>query len=722
MKNILNIDNGIPTLLSNVDDGTNTLYINDELVPSSEWTGTGYYAFTSGGLTFTIQKIRDDSGNIMLQLIEQSGGTSYRMIKAISAGDKYYSIEDPAEIDLADGDYMPFYDTSAGRKKKTLWSNIVDKIKSSFVQKSGDTMSGALTFSTIQGIKYTGTKATYPMIKFIDNTGDEYGNGILIGGGGLTIVGGGESADTFASGKSGGEESLYLTNDGNVIVVTNLQNGTSYGKTFTFGNDGIFNSPSTIKQNNVPVVTSYDHPTNARYGGTGSTTKIKIKINSTASWMLCFTVVLYQGYRATKVMISGYNYGANHWYQPEAVIIADSDNSQLIPVYFGYDATNQLWVGFDGGSYTGVAIIDVCNGYTQISNYDNLFTISNASSLTTEQTVINAYFYAYECTNAQNANYASSAGTANNSSKLGGYSASTSATGNTIAMRQANGYLYATYFNQSSGAETPTSSSYVIYCNSDGFFRKSSIANMKSLIDTNTWRGIQNNLTSTSTTDSLSANQGRLLANGSARDSTKLPLAGGTCTGKVYSIDTIGTSEVLLGITRVTAGSSGTTINGKSYSGAGRVRIFGGTNAAYHSDILPNSSLNGNRTVTLPATTGTLSYASSSRRVKTNIRAMTDEEAQKLLGIDIIKFDYKEFWNNGEKNQSGLIAEDVIKIIPEAVHIRKEYDANLPVDEEHNFPPEVEYTKFVPYLIKMVQIQQEQINELKSEIKALKEG
>ena len=51
------------------------------------------------------------------------------------------------------------------------------------------------------------------------------------------------------------------------------------------------------------------------------------------------------------------------------------------------------------------------------------------------------------------------------------------------------------------------------------------------LTDTDTWRGIQNNLTSTSTTDSLSANQGRLLANGSARDNTKLPLAGGTMTG-----------------------------------------------------------------------------------------------------------------------------------------------------------------------------------------------
>lgn len=37
----------------------------------------------------------------------------------------------------------------------------------------------------------------------------------------------------------------------------------------------------------------------------------------------------------------------------------------------------------------------------------------------------------------------------------------------------------------------------------------------------NTWRGVQNNLTSDSTSDSLTAAQGKALANGSARDSTK---------------------------------------------------------------------------------------------------------------------------------------------------------------------------------------------------------
>ena len=59
-----------------------------------------------------------------------------------------------------------------------------------------------------------------------------------------------------------------------------------------------------------------------------------------------------------------------------------------------------------------------------------------------------------------------------------------------------------------------------------------------------THRGIQNNLTSTSAVDSLSAAQGRLLANGSARDSTKLALTGGTMTGNTvvsnYGIGNVG--------------------------------------------------------------------------------------------------------------------------------------------------------------------------------------
>lgn len=93
-------------------------------------------------------------------------------------------------------------------------------------------------------IKYQGTKATYPMIKFKDNTADANGNGIVIGGGGLTIVGGGESADTaLAQYSTGGSEALELVNDGAVNIRSNLQNGWGSRKDFIFNTSGYIETP-----------------------------------------------------------------------------------------------------------------------------------------------------------------------------------------------------------------------------------------------------------------------------------------------------------------------------------------------------------------------------------------------------------------------------------------------------------------------------------------------
>lgn len=47
----------------------------------------------------------------------------------------YYSPNDTAETDIQDGDYFPFFDISAGTsgaKRKTLWSNIKNKLRSYF--------------------------------------------------------------------------------------------------------------------------------------------------------------------------------------------------------------------------------------------------------------------------------------------------------------------------------------------------------------------------------------------------------------------------------------------------------------------------------------------------------------------------------------------------------------------------------------------------------------
>ena len=108
----------------------------------------------------------------------------------------------------------------------------------SYLPLSGGTMTGNLTLKGAH-IYFAGTKATNRIIRFIDNTSDAYGNGISIGGGGQTIIGGGESADTMAAqAGNAGAESMWIGNDGNIEFYTNLQSGWAYGKKSYFDTNG----------------------------------------------------------------------------------------------------------------------------------------------------------------------------------------------------------------------------------------------------------------------------------------------------------------------------------------------------------------------------------------------------------------------------------------------------------------------------------------------------
>ena len=109
----------------------------------------------------------------------------------------------------------------------------------------------------------------------------------------------------------------------------------------------------------------------------------------------------------------------------------------------------------------------------------------------------------------------------------------------------------------------------------------------------------------------------------------------------------------------------------------------------------------------------------SSRHAKENIKEITDEEAKKLLETKPVSFDFKD----GTKDKRGLIAEEIEEIYPNLVNYpvgtskeTYEYDENEP-DKVIG----LDYIGFIPYLIKMVQIQQKEIDELKAEIKAMKE-
>lgn len=115
----------------------------------------------------------------------------------------------------------------------------------------------------------------------------------------------------------------------------------------------------------------------------------KIAINSYTSWMMYFRIRVYKSYSYFDIDVSGYNYGAQHWYQPKAKLVSSDQVS--IQVRFGYDSDYHLWVAIPYGNYTGITIYDVVNGYTQAAK-EGLFTISYVTSLSgSTQSTITAY-------------------------------------------------------------------------------------------------------------------------------------------------------------------------------------------------------------------------------------------------------------------------------------------------------------------------------------------
>jgi len=137
-------------------------------------------------------------------------------------------------------------------------------------------------------------------------------------------------------------------------------------------------------------------------------------------------------------------------------------------------------------------------------------------------------------------------------------------------------------------------------------------------------------------------------------------------------------------------------IVGRGYSAAYPFYIYktGGTGSGYRYFI--NSS--GNHTFTGDVTvTGTITE-SSSKTIKQNINPITDALSL-IKNITGYTYDRKD---GTAKNQSGLIAEEIVQVLPGVVSY--DVDGN---------PSGVQYTKIIAYLV-------ESIKELKSELDSLK--
>ena len=119
---------------------------------------------------------------------------------------------------------------------------------------------------------------------------------------------------------------------------------------------------------------------------------------------------------------------------------------------------------------------------------------------------------------------------------------------------------------------------------------------------------------------------------------------------------------------------------------------------------------------------GSLNHESY-RGAKENITAADAERIQKILDIPVEVFDYRPGFGSNKKDVVGMIVDEVQDIIPEAVIIPEDWDETefneLLGDMGNKAIPGIDYTVFVPYLIGLVQLQQQQIDNLKTRCDAL---
>lgn len=118
---------------------------------------------------------------------------------------------------MTDGTYIRSYNGKSTRLDNLCLG--ADNNSYRFYVNGNSYFSDNISIKAGKEIKSVGTKATTSIIRFLDNTGDIYGNGISIGGGGVAILGAGGSASALSV--SAGLETLYLLSDGSINIESN---------------------------------------------------------------------------------------------------------------------------------------------------------------------------------------------------------------------------------------------------------------------------------------------------------------------------------------------------------------------------------------------------------------------------------------------------------------------------------------------------------------------
>ena len=242
--------------------------------------------------------------------------------------------------------------------------------------------------------------------------------------------------------------------------------------------------------------------------------------------------------------------------------------------------------------------------------------------------------------------------------------------------------------------------------------------------DTNTWRGIQNNLSSDSTTDSLSAAQGKKLKN-LIDEKTDIHNLNYGIKFSSSSMDS-NASQNTLYPAKYENGAYSKSTGVSTYANRNNT-IHIGTSSNMFGDICLAGGItslgvyNVTTTTNLPVSVTSQGYlrrykSGSSLMIKNHIYKIGYDEAKELLNTNVYSFRYNDDGQpaNGKEHAAidryGFVLEDMEKTFPMAV----EYD-------EDGLPAAWCVQIIVPTILEIVKHQQAEISSLKAENEELKE-
>ena len=294
-------------------------------------------------------------------------------------------------------------------------------------------------------------------------------------------------------------------------------------------------------------------------------------------------------------------------------------------------------------------------------------------------------------------NITGNAATATDASTLGGASASVNASNDTIVKRHASGYIFANYFNTTPNDVTGAITRICVETGNDGYIRHATGAVLNDTLAVSASATITQRRTHSGIIDAF---QGIL---GGYND--------GNASGSNWGCNIWGMGDSYDGSGAATAFVPG------SYN----VCWLRSGNAKYISSVGEGMYVFSQSATTAKGGIGTGGIwtsgnvtAYSDIRVKTNIEHIPDalDKVCQLNGytFDRTDVEYDELTNEPDKpiRQTGVIAQEVLEVLPEAV---------VGTEEGHY---SVAYGNMVGLLIEAIKEQQGQIEDLKAEVEALK--